>query len=129
MVGLTCGALIIPWVILGAMNEPAFDIYVETRLVRVLASGTVVILDNLSNHRSPHDAATLRAKGCQFLLLPPNTPHLNPIEKAFSKLEAHPRRMEARSFERMLEALASICRLFTPAECENYLRAAGYAKD
>ena len=48
---------------------------------------------------------------------------------AFSKLKAHLRRLEARSFERVLEALRSICDLFTPTECENYFRAAGYAPD
>lgn len=48
---------------------------------------------------------------------------------AFSKLKAHRRRLEARSFERVLEALGSICHLFTPTECENYSRAAGYAPD
>ncbi|EYD77274.1 Mobile element protein [Rubellimicrobium mesophilum DSM 19309] len=48
---------------------------------------------------------------------------------AFSKLKAHLRRREARSFERVLEALGSICHLFTSTECQNYFRAAGYAPD
>ena len=48
---------------------------------------------------------------------------------AFSKLKAHLRRLEARSFERVVEALGSICAIFTPTECENYFRAAGYASD
>ena len=48
---------------------------------------------------------------------------------AFSKLKAHLRRLEARSFERVLEALGSICNLFTPTECANYFRAVGYAPD
>jgi hypothetical protein len=48
---------------------------------------------------------------------------------AFSKLKAHLRRMEAKSFERVLEALGSICSLFTPTECENHFRAAGYASE
>jgi hypothetical protein len=47
----------------------------------------------------------------------------------FSKPTAHLRRLEARSFERNLEALGSICNLFTPAECENYFRAAGHGSD
>ena len=48
---------------------------------------------------------------------------------AFSKLKAHLRRLEARSFERVLEALGTICNLFTPTECQNYFQAAGYAPD
>jgi transposase len=62
-------------------------------------------------------------------LRPPYSPDLNPIEMAFAKLKAHPRRLEARSFERLIEALGSICALFTSAACENYFRAAGYAPD
>jgi hypothetical protein len=49
--GLTRTALIAPWVITGAMNGPAFDVYVETQLAPVLDPGTVVILDNLSTHK------------------------------------------------------------------------------
>jgi len=37
--------------------------------------------------------------------------------------------MEATSFERVPEALGSICDLFTPTECKNYFQAAGYAPE
>ena len=61
--------------------------------------------------------------------MPPYSPGLNPIEMAFSKLKAHLRRLEARSFEHVVEALGSICNLFTLTECENYFRTAGYAPE
>ena len=35
------------------MNGPAFDTYIKTQLVPALDPGTVVILDNLSTHKSP----------------------------------------------------------------------------
>ncbi len=127
--GLTCNELVAPWIISGAMDGDAFATYVETQLAPALAPGTVVILDNLSTHRSPRAAATLRKRGCWLLFLPPYSPDLNPIEMAFAKLKAHLRRLEARNFERVLEALGSICSLFTPTECQNYFRAAGYASD
>ena len=127
--GLTCDELIAPWIIPGAMDGDAFDTYVETQLAPALVPGTVVILDNLSTHRSPRAAASLRQRGCWLLFLPPYSPDLNPIEMAFAKLKAHLRRLEARSFERVLEALGSTCNLFTPTECQNYFRAAGYASD
>ena len=127
--GLTCDELIAPWIIPGAMDGDTFDTYVETQLAPALAPGTVVILDNLSTHRSPRAAASLRQRGCWFLFLPPYSPDLNPIEMAFAKLKAHLRRLEAKSLERIVEALGSICALFTPTECENYFRAAGYASN
>ncbi|TNC72787.1 transposase [Rubellimicrobium roseum] len=80
--GLTCDELIAPWIIPGAMDQLAFDTYVETQLAPVLVPGTAVILDNLSTHRSPRAAAALKGRGCWFLFLPPYSPDLNPIEMA-----------------------------------------------
>ena len=77
-----------PWVIDGAMNGELFDLYVETQLVPTLRQGDVVILDNLSSHKSPGAAKAMRAVGAWFLFLPPYSPDLNPIEMAFSKLKA-----------------------------------------
>ena len=124
--GLTCGDLVAPWVIEGAMNADAFDTYVETQLAPVLEPGTVVILDNLSTHRSPRAAATLRACGCWFLFLPPYSPDLNPIELAFAKLKAHLRRIGARTFDNLIKAIGDICDLISPAECWNFFKHAGY---
>lgn len=64
--GLTQNALIAPWVINGAMNGPAFDTYIETQLAPAIDPGTVVILDNLSTHKSPRAAQALRQRGCWF---------------------------------------------------------------
>ena len=79
--GLTTEGMIAPWVIPGAMDRAAFDVYVETQLVPELEPGTVVILDNLATHKSPHAAGILRAHGCWFLFLPPYSPDLNPIKR------------------------------------------------
>lgn len=123
---LTSNALIAPWVIEGAMNGPAFDTYVETQLAPQLSPGTVVILDNLSTHHSPRAAKALKDRGCWFLFLPPYSPDLNPIEMAFAKLKAHLRRTGARTFDRLSQALGDICDLFTPQECWNFIKHAGY---
>jgi transposase len=127
--GLTQDALIAPWVIKGAMNGPAFDTYIETQLAPALDPGTVVILDNLSTHKSQRAAEALRKRGCWFLFLPAYSPDLNPIEMAFSKLKAHLRRIGARTFDALFEALGDICDMFNPDECWNFLKAAGYASD
>ena len=127
--GLTCTYLIAPWVIQGAMDRTAFDTYIETQLAPVLEPGTVVILDNLATHKSPKAAEILKARGCWLLSLPAYSPDLNPIEMAFSKLKAHLRRIEARTFDQLIQALGDICTLFDPNECWNFFKAAGYASD
>ena len=124
--GLSTEALIAPWVIKGAMDGEAFAAYVAQVLAPELEPGTVVILDNLATHKNAAAAKAMRDAGCWFLFLPPYSPDLNPIEMAFSKLKAHLRRIGARSFTDMFLALKEICELFSPQECWNYFRAAGY---
>jgi transposase len=127
--GLRCHELSAPWVINGPLNRAVFDTYVETQLAPTLAKGDVVILDNLAVHKSAKAAQCLKAKGAWFLFLPPYSPDLNPIEQAFAKLKAHLREAGARTFEALWQAIGAICDLFTPQECWNYLKAAGYASD
>ena len=111
------------------MNGPAFDTYVETQLAPLLKPRTVVILDNLSTHKSPRAAQTLRDCGCWFLFLPPYSPDLNPIELAFAKLKAHLRRIGARTYDALIEAIGDVCNLYKPDECRNFFKAAGYASN
>lgn len=125
--GLRHDGLSAPWVIHGAMNRAAFNVYVETQLAPTLAPGDVVILDNLSVHKSARAEAAIRARGAWMLFLPQYSPDLNPIEMAFSKLKAHLRKAAARTFDALFKALHDICALFQPHECRNYFKAAGYA--
>lgn len=127
--GLTQNALIAPWVINGAMNGAAFDTYIETQLAPALDPGTVVILDNLSTHKSPRAAEALRRSGCWFLFLPAYSPDLNPIEMAFSKLKALIRKAAARTYDQLWQAVGHICDLFSDEECYNFFKAAGYGTD
>ncbi len=86
----------------------------------------MVIPDNLATHRNAEAAKAMRRAGCWFLFLPPYSPELNPIEMAFSKLKAHLRAIGARTFTDMFNATAEICDLYSPDECWNYFKAAGY---
>lgn len=124
--GLRMGKLIAPWVIDRAMNKQAFETYVETQLAPTLNKGDVVILDNLACHKSPKAAQILKNVGAWFLFLPPYSPDLNPIEMAFAKLKAHLRKACARTFDQLWKTIGTICDMFTPTECRNFFKAAGY---
>ena len=127
--GLTADGIVAPWVLNRPMYGEAFAIYIRTQLAPVLQPRTVVILDNLAVHKNVEAAKALRERGCWFLFLPPYSPDLNPIEMAFSKLKAHLRRIGARTFDQLFNAIGEVCDLFTPDECWNYFCAAGYASD
>lgn len=124
--GLTLDTLIAPWIIKGAMDGLAFAAYVREVLVPELTPGTAVVLDNLATHRNSEAVKAIRQAGCWFLYLPPYSPDLNPIEQAFSKLKSHLRKIGARTFTDLFNALGDICRMFTQDECWNYFQAAGY---
>nr|WP_297767652.1 IS630 family transposase [uncultured Roseovarius sp.] len=124
--GLGATTMIAAWVIKGAMDGPAFAAYVEKLLVPERANGTVIVLDNLATHKNAKAANAMRDAGFWFLFLPPYSPDLNPIEMVFSKLKAHLRRIGARTFTDIFSALAEICDLYSPEECWNYFKAAGY---
>ncbi len=127
--GLRSWGLTAPWVLDGPMNGAAFDTYVETQLAPTLAKGDIVILDNLSSHKSQRAAETLKTTGAWFLFLPPYSPDLNPIEMAFPKLKAHLRAAEARTYDTLWKAIGNICDLFDEQECRNFFKAMGYASD
>jgi transposase len=127
--GLRCDGLTAPWLIDRPMNRQIFETWVETQLAPTLEPGDVVILDNLSSHKSEKAKAILKERGAWFLFLPPYSPDLNPIEMAFAKLKEHLRRIGARTIDALWRAIGSICDLYSPEECWNYLKKAGYASD
>ena len=53
----------------------------------------------------------------------------NPIENAFAKLKALLRAKAERTIDALWDAVGPLLDLFTPAECANYFKAAGYDPD
>jgi transposase len=124
--GLTGRGLIAPMVLDGPMDAAAFTAYVEQVLAREVRRGDLVILDNLSSHKTAGVRAALSRCRIGYLYLPPYSPDLNPIEQAFSKLKRLVRSAGERTVEGLWSALGRLIEQFTPAECRNYLRHAGY---
>ena len=125
--GLRRSGMVAPWVLDGPINRDAFTTYVARVLVPELRPGDVASMDNLSSHKAPAVRQAIEAAGATLLFLPPYSPDFNPIEQAFSKLKAHLRQIGARSFDALIEAVATTCDLFSPDECHNYFANAGYA--
>ena len=109
-----------------AMNAETFEAWLEQHLLPSLEDGDVVVLDNLKAHKSPRVAEILARKGCTVRYLPPYSPDLNPIEKAFSKLKAFLRKLAERTVAGLIAALESCAYLFKLDECANYFEACGY---
>ena len=70
----------------GSSDTVSFGLYMRNVLAPQLKSGQIVIMDNLSVHRSKWVRELIEEKGCQLWLLPSYSPEFNPIEEAFSKV-------------------------------------------
>jgi len=104
----------------------AFTAWVRQCLVPSLKAGDIVILDNLGSHKGTPARAAIRECGAHLLFLPPYSPDLNPIEMMFAKLKTLVRKAEERTVETTWRRVGDLLQLFTPQECSNYLRHAGY---
>jgi transposase len=110
----------------GAINGDLFRAWVEQHLVKSLRPGDVVVMDNLSSHKTPGVVAAIEAVGAQVRYLPPYSPDLNPIELAFSKFKKLLRDGAQRTTEKLWQLCGKVLDLFTESECRNYLRHCGY---
>ena len=101
---------------MGRSTGQSFSAYVKQLLVPTLRLGDIVIIDNLGSHKGKAVRRAIRAAGAKLFFLPPYSPDLNPIEQVFAKLKTL-----------LCKAAARLPQCFTPAECANYIRNAGYA--
>jgi len=124
--GLRTTGLTAPMVLDGAMNGAAFKAYVEQLLAPSLRPGDIVFMDNLSSHKVDGVRRAIKDAGAFLLYLPPYSPDLNPIELAFAKLKALLRKAAARSIHDLWRVIADALDQFTPLECQNFFRHAGY---
>jgi transposase len=126
LAGLRRNGIVAPCVLDGPINGTAFTAWVRQCLVPSLKAGDIVILDNLGSHKGTPARAAIRECGAHLLFLPPYSPDLNPIEMMFAKLKTLVRKAEERTVETTWRRVGDLLQLFSPQECSNYLRHAGY---
>ena len=83
-------------------------------------------MDDLPAHKGAEARRAIEAPGAILRYLSPYSPDFNPIENAFSKLNAFLRKIAARTIDDLWDAILDALSLFTPDDCENYFTAAGY---
>jgi transposase len=101
-----------------------FLAYVEHLLYPALKPGDVVVMDNLSAHKAPQVREWIEKAGAELLYLPPYSPDLNPIEKAWAKLKQLLRAAQARSKEALDLALTEALPRITPDNAKAWFRLA-----
>jgi len=113
----------------GAMDGEMFSAYVETLLARCLMPGDIVIMDNLSVHKSCSAKQAIKARGATLIFLPAYSPDFNLIEKAIAQIKAFLKKAAARTKPDLDAAIARAIDLVTPQNAINYFAACGYQAD
>lgn len=111
----------------GATDTEVFRTYVEKILCPGLAKGDIVVMDNLAPHKAAVVQDLITAAGAEIRFLPAYSPDLNPIEKMWSKIKAHLRKMEARSVDELDNAIAAALGLVTAKDARGWFASCGYS--
>lgn len=127
LAGLRHDRIVAPCVIDGPIDRASFLAWLEQFLIPTLRPGDVIVADNLSSHKGSAIRSAVRRAGLHLLFLPQYSPDLNPIEQVFAKLKTLLRKANERSIAAVWHRIGELLPCFTPAECSNYLRHAGYA--
>lgn len=115
-------ALVIP----GAVDGAAFAAYAARALAPSLRPGQVVVLDNLSAHKSEDARKAVEAAGCSLLFLPPYSPDFNPIELAFAKVKERLRAAAERTPDGLFAATASAIDAVSAADAHGFYAHCGF---
>jgi transposase len=113
-------------VVEGGANGAVFEGYLREMLVPALGEGDVVVMDNLSVHKSERVREMIEGAGAEILYLPPYSPEFNPIEEAFSKIKNLLRKAGARVREALVEAIGETLSEVTEEDARAFFEHCGY---
>jgi len=111
----------------GATDTEVFRVYVSRVLCPTLRPGDVVVMDNLSPHKSEPILSLIAQAGAQVLFLPAYSPDLNPIEKMWSKVKTFLRSAEARTELSLIRAIGLALGSVTRQDAMNWFASCGYS--
>jgi transposase len=110
----------------GAMTTLTFETYIEDILAPTLRRGEILLMDNLSAHKSDQARATIEARGVHVIFLPPYSPDLNPIEKCWAKVKEALRAAKARTWEDLVKAVRDALRSVSRSDVLAWFAHCGY---
>lgn len=116
-----------PWLFEGAMTGSIFETYVEAELARTLHRNDIVLIDNLSAHKSVEARRLIEARGARLEFLPPYSSDLNPIELCWAKIKTILRSAKARTYKALLKALTHAFRSISRADIQAWFVHCGYS--
>ena len=112
----------------GPIDGNSFHGFCKWLLAPALHAGDIVIMDNLSSHKSAQAVQVIEAVGATVVYLPPYSPDLNPIENIFSKVKQLIRGLRPRKLVEIVNAVISAIKRITIEDIEAVFTHCGYAE-
>jgi transposase len=118
--------IIAPLTYKGTLNGELFGVYIKDCLAPVMKKGDTLILDNLSAHKVKDALKPLYDKGINVTFLPPYSQDFNPIEHAWSKIKAYLRKIKARTYDVLFQAVGEALDTISKEDIMGWLTHCGY---
>ena len=119
---ITWESAIAPMVLDGPMDRLSFEAYVKKVLIPVLPVSSIVVMDNLSAHKSQTTQKLFQEAGIELRYQPPYSPDFNPIELMWAKVKNKLRSAKARTQEELYEAIAQALSQITSSDTQGFFR-------
>jgi transposase len=110
----------------GAVDRMMFDAYIKESLAPTLRSGDIVVMDNLSAHKSQQARDAIRMHQADVLFLPAYSPDFNPIEKMWSKVKQVLRGIKPRTEDELFAATATALDTISAYDAQGWFNSCGY---
>ncbi len=110
----------------GAMTGDRFLAFVVEALIPALAPGAVVVMDNLSAHKTKAVRVAFDEAGVGVLYLPRYSPESNPIELCWAVVKARLRGVAARTREALRAGIAEALAAVRVETVKRWVRHCGY---
>ena len=112
----------------GPIEGNCFAGFCEWLLAPSLHPGDLVVMDNLSSHKSSRAVQAIEAVGASVVYLPPYSPDLNPIENIFSKIKQLIRGIRPKTFSQIVDATKKALLKITFDDLEAVFLHCGYGQ-
>ena len=110
----------------GGTDVPVLEAFIDGELSKVLRRGDVLVMDNLSSHKSALIEQKLAELGVTLAFLPPYSPDFNPIENMFAKLKAYLKKVMQTATAPLWQLIGEALATITPADTIAFFRHCGY---
>lgn len=106
--------------IYGAVDGVTFEAFIANKLVPKLWKNACVVMDNAKIHLKEEIRVLIESVAAKVIYLSPYSPEFSPIENFWSKVKAALRKLKARTYKDLLNAIIDSMSKVTKDDIRNW---------